>query len=72
MLKEHIFCDRCGKEIKSKSWNNRGFHLYPRSILRSVHGAECYYDLCQDCYDSLERWFKAGKNENKDTKEDKE
>ena len=60
---ETMFCDRCGKECE-KSRTNHGFHIYkPVIVLADVHNYEKPFDLCQDCYNSLAKWMKAGKED---------
>lgn len=65
MIKNVLYCDRCGK--KCEEWrNNNGRIVHRRKFFRkffleSAYEDEGYLDLCQDCYDSLDKWMKAGK-----------
>ena len=61
MVKEIIYCDRCGKEVEYQR-NNRGFrfHVFKLIKLRSSHPEE-HLDICQSCYDSLKEWWETGK-----------
>lgn len=44
MTKEITYCDRCGKEVE-----------YP--IVRGIRIEQ--KDLCQECQNSLQKWWKA-------------
>ena len=59
MIEEIMICDRCGK--RKEAYNNRGFHIFKRRLIltRSTE-YDKHLDLCQDCYDSLAKWFKEG------------
>lgn len=48
MIKQIVYCDRCGKECEYVR-NTLGFEL-------QRHQSEI--DLCQKCYASLNRWLK--------------
>lgn len=51
MIKETVYCDRCGKECEKMRYN-RGFRL-------SKNNDGAYLDLCQQCYDGLAKWMKG-------------
>lgn len=56
MIKNIMICDRCGEQ-KNFAWNNRGFHLFRRKLILKNVKDNKYFDLCQDCYDSLAEWW---------------
>lgn len=61
MIIETRQCDRCGKVCET-SRSNHGLHLYKAIfILTNVYKHDEPIDLCQDCFDSLAKWMKAGK-----------
>lgn len=64
MIKETMFCDRCGKECEDKR-NNRGYHIFRKWILADSLNDQ-YLDLCQKCYDGLYDWMKSGRKEAED------
>lgn len=59
MIKVTIYCDRCGKAFKAqaKEIDNRNLKL--------MDFEEDQYDICPECYKSLERWFDDPKKEGK-------
>lgn len=60
MKKEEWYCDRCGRNIPE--WiNTHGFHIHTEHIITTNDDEKL--DLCQDCYDSLQTWWKNGKEE---------
>lgn len=59
MKKELFYCDRCGKDVPTEWVNTRGFHIHDKHFL-TTHNDE-HLLLCQNCYDSLEEWWKKGK-----------
>ena len=67
MIEEIMICDRCKKRCDI-SRNNRGFHIFKRRLIltRSTEYDKCF-DLCQDCYNSLAKWFKEGSSESDKT-----
>ena len=62
MTIEKTVCDRCGKECESSRLNH-GWHVYKvKYVLANWDYYDCNsMDLCQNCYDSLAEWMKAGK-----------
>lgn len=63
MVVETIYCDRCGK-VCEEYRDNRGLHLYPIDLRKSDGN---YLDLCQNCYDSLNKWWTEGKIKSEET-----
>ena len=55
MVKEIMYCDRCGKECEDKR-NCHGF-----LIMRKTNGISEKLVLCQNCYNSLAKWMESGK-----------
>ncbi len=66
MIKETIFCDRCGKECEYCR-NNRGYNIRRKWILMKSSEND-HLDLCQKCYDELYDWMmlRGQKNGNDD------
>ena len=59
MIKETIFCDRCGKECEYYR-NNRGYNIFRKwSLIKPSNNH--YLDLCQKCYDELYDWMRLGR-----------
>ena len=60
MEKKTLYCDRCGKEISDKvRINGSGIHIFKRKLF-TERTDNTMYDLCDDCYKSLEKWVKKG------------
>lgn len=64
MEKIILYCDRCGKECE-ETRHNRGYHLFRNKFYIRKSTDKEYLDLCQSCYDSLAKWVKEGKGNNK-------
>lgn len=61
-------CDRCGKEIQEEKRKRiwKDFAIYRLGFY--ICDSYAYSDICQDCSDSFNEWFKNGK-ETKSIKE---
>lgn len=65
MKKEEWYCDRCGKN--TQRWlNTHGFHIHTKHIITTHDDRRL--DLCQDCYNSLQTWWKNGKEQSNECK----
>lgn len=62
MLKETIYCDRCGR-ICDYIRDCHSFQLRKNLYFLEQwrNGSTQKVDLCQSCYDSLAEWVKSGK-----------
>ena len=67
MIKETMYCDRCGKKCEDIR-GNHGFHLmeHRHFIERWAQRTTRKLDLCQSCCDSLAEWIESGKAESKE------
>lgn len=67
MIKETIYCDRCGKEYKNIR-DSHGFRLMKRRhfIEQLKDGIPQKLDLCQSCYDSLAEWMNMTERSDKE------
>lgn len=58
-----MICDRCGKQYKP--WDdNKGKELYGIAEITYDYDEpelDAKMDLCEECYLSLEKWWKEGK-----------
>ena len=61
MKKVEWYCDRCRRNISKNGINAHGFHIHSKHILTDDDDGKL--DLCQDCYDSLQTWWKKGKEQ---------
>lgn len=60
-MKHMIYtCDRCKKEYVP---NHKTYYCRILALTDATDGDE-EYDLCDDCYDSLEKWYMEGKKNN--------
>lgn len=58
MIKEIMYCDRCGKTCESTRNSHCLLLMKHRHFIeRFVNGTPQKLDLCQNCYDSLEEWI---------------
>lgn len=60
MRKVVVYCDRCGKEFEK--WNNKRNELI--GVAEFVYDdskphLSCQKDLCESCYDELEKWWNS-------------
>lgn len=61
MRKVVMYCDRCGKEFEK--WNDKRNELI--GVAEFVYDdsdsyLDCQKDLCESCYDELEKWWNSG------------
>lgn len=53
-----IFCDRCGKEIKSHAaWLRHRVHYAETKLILCGRADDFWHDLCPNCEDSFTRWY---------------
>ena len=70
MIKETMYCDRCGKKCEYTR-DCHGFRLMKHRyfIERWMNGVPVKLDMCQSCYDSLAEWMKTGNAESEEQTE---
>lgn len=64
MIKEIMYCDRCGKICEEERYN-KGFHIFHKKYFVTTN-TNNYLDLCQKCYDKFAD-FMANKESNDGT-----
>lgn len=60
MRKMITYCDRCGKEFDK--WNDKRNELIGIAEIVYDHSKpylDCQKDLCESCYDELEKWWNS-------------
>ena len=60
MRKVVMYCDRCGKEFEK--WNDKRNELIGIAEFVYDHSKpylDCQKDLCESCYDKLEKWWNS-------------
>ena len=60
MRKTVIYCDRCRKEFEK--WNDKRDELIGIAEFVYDHSKpylDCQKDLCESCYDELEKWWNS-------------
>lgn len=57
MIKETLYCDRCGKKCEQSRFAH--YLLFKRKYIIMLTNEE-KLDLCQECYDSLQDWMLTG------------
>lgn len=61
MIKETMYCDRCGKKCEYAR-DSHGFRFMKhRHFIEQWKELPQKLDLCQSCYDSLAKWMKGDK-----------